>query len=425
MSTKDKTSRFAPYSENNEKELCTKVSAKSTQSNTVFALNVFRSFCSAQGIMNNEVSLENLPDVLKKFFMCVRNEKGEYYKINSMRSLRSALQRHYLSVYNIDIVHDLMFADANIVFTNILTKIKQAGKGETEHHPEIEPEDMIKLFESFDVTHPIGLQEIVWFNIVYVFIRRGRQNIRQMTKDTFSVGTDASGARYIYQVGGELDKNHTINDSNHDTPGEGRIYETGGEKCPVRLLELYKSKLNPGNNGLWQRPRVLNSYVGQDVWYRNMPHGENYIGNMMAAMSQKYNLSQKYTNHCLRVTSLQKLDDSRVEGRHIIRVSGHKNVDSVKHYARKLSAEKQRKISGILTEYQKPCSSSSRDQESEVTGVSDLSNSNISDKQLAELPSNIIQNKENNLNVCGPMKFAPVLNSFSNITFNIHVNKTD
>ena len=303
-----------------------------------------------------------------------------------------------------------MFADANVVFGNILRKVKEAGKGETEHYAEIEPEDMHKLFVSFDINHPIGLQEIVWFNIVYVFIRRGRQNIRQMTKDTFSVSTDASGARFIFQVGGDLDKNHNISDRNDDTPGEGRIYETGGEKCPVHLFELYKAKLNPYINDLWQRPRVLKSYEAKEIWYMKVPHGENHIGDMMSTMSKKYGLSQRYTNHCLRVTSLQKLDDERVEGRHIIRVSGHKRVESVQNYARMLSAEKKRKICGILTEYQKPCSSKLQE-----------ANANISDTQLAELPSNIFQNKENKLNVSGTMNFAPVLNSCSNITFNIHV----
>ena len=72
--------------------------------------------------------------------------------------------------------------------------------------------------------------------------------------------------------------------------------------------------------------------------------------------------------------------------------------------------KKKRKICGILTEYQKPCSSKLQE-----------ANANISDTQLAELPSNIFQNKENKLNVSGTMNFAPVLNSCSNITFNIHV----
>jgi hypothetical protein len=78
--------------------------------------------------------------------------------------------------------------------------------------------------------------------------------------------------------------------------------------------------------------------------------GEKPLGNMMANMSKKYALSQRYTNHSIRVTSLQLLEDNNIEGRHIIRVSGHKSVDSVKTYARRLSTSRKRKnISSILS----------------------------------------------------------------------------
>ena len=67
-------------------------------------------------------------------------------------------------------------------------------------------------------------------------------------------------------------------------------------------------------------------------------------------MSMKYNLSQRYTNHSLHVTSLQTLDDAKIEGRYIIRVSGHKSVSSVQNYARKLSTSRKRSISSVLSE---------------------------------------------------------------------------
>ena len=89
--------------------------------------------------------------------------------------------------------------------------------------------------------------------------------------------------------------------------------------------------------------------VLDNTWYCNVPLGEKYLGNMMAMMSAKYKLSQRYTNHCLRVTSLQVLDDENIDSRHIIRVSGHKNPESVTNYARRLSASKKRKISSILS----------------------------------------------------------------------------
>ena len=59
----------------------------------------------------------------------------------------------------------------------------------------------------------------------------------------------------------------------------------------------------------------------------------------------KDGLSKHYTNHSIRVTSLQVLEDLNIEGRHIIRISGHKSVNSVENYARCLSASRKRNIS--------------------------------------------------------------------------------
>ena len=53
----------------------------------------------------------------------------------------------------------------------------------------------------------------------------------------------------------------------------------------------------------------------------------------------------EYTNHCVRVTSLQIFDDEKIPGRYIIRVSGHKSKTSIKSYARKLSSSRKRAIS--------------------------------------------------------------------------------
>ena len=114
-------------------------------------------------------------------------------------------------------------------------------------------------------------------------------------------------------------------------------------KCFARYLSL----LHPDCNDLWQRPRV--KFNNLDItWYCNVPLGEKYLGKMLPTLSTKYELSQRYTNHSLRVTSLQVLDDANVDSRHIIRVSGHKNPESVSNYARRLSASRKRNISPLL-----------------------------------------------------------------------------
>ena len=58
------------------------------------------------------------------------------------------------------------------------------------------------------------LQEFVLFNIIYYCGRRGRENLRNMTKKTFEIKKDHDGREYIVQVVKEIDKNHREEDSN-------------------------------------------------------------------------------------------------------------------------------------------------------------------------------------------------------------------
>ena len=70
---------------------------------------------------------------------------------------------------------------------------------------------------------------------------------------------------------------------------------------------------------------------------------------MLPNLSLKYRLSRRYTNHSLRVSSMQVMEDGNVAENHIMRVSGHKSRDSVANYARRLSAARKRKISSVLS----------------------------------------------------------------------------
>ena len=71
-----------------------------------------------------------------------------------------------------------------------------------------------------------SLQEMVLFYIIYYGGRRGRENLRHMTEDSFRVDEDSDGRKYIHQVKKELTKNHTAKD--FDKINEARIYEQKG-----------------------------------------------------------------------------------------------------------------------------------------------------------------------------------------------------
>ncbi len=92
---------------------------------------------------------------------------------------------------------------------------------------------------------------------MFHLIRRRRENLRLLTKESFAAQVVAAGKKFVYQVVDELDKNHRANDQPDDSPGEGRMYERPESPyCPVKTFELYISKLIPALSCLWQRPRA-------------------------------------------------------------------------------------------------------------------------------------------------------------------------
>ena len=284
---------------------------------------------------------QELDNLLIRFYPGARKPNREIYKINTKRSLRFSLQRYFLNTRNINILDELDFKKCNICFTNVLKESRKSGKGDTNHYPEIEPEDPRKLYQSFDPNCPNGLQEKVWFDIMFHLVRRGRENLRGMTP--LPSALTQQGKNSFFKTKVKL-TNHNISDDAFDTTGEGRIYETGGFFCPVRTFEKYLLLLHLLHRALWQRARDVVRH-NESTWYCAAPLGEKSLGNMMAKFSTKYGLSERYTNHSIRVTSLQILEDENIEGRHIIRISGHKSVDYIQNYARRLSASRKRNIS--------------------------------------------------------------------------------
>ena len=164
-------------------------------------------------------------------------------------------------------------------WNNIAKRLKSSGKGNTNHHEEIEEEDLKHLYGQFDITTPTGLQEKVWFDLMFQLARRDRENMRAMTTETFRIGTDVQGKRFVYQFQEEVDKNHREADSSFDTSGEGRLYEVSGSiLCPVRNFEEYLSRLHPSLNALWQRPPE--NVQDKVIWFCNVPLSERTLGNI-------------------------------------------------------------------------------------------------------------------------------------------------
>ena len=82
-------------------------------------------------------------------------------------------------------------------------------------------------------------------------------------------------------------------------------------------------------------------------WFKAQPMGVNKLNNIMKDMTQAAGISGK-TNHSGRKTLVPKLQDSGVPPKQIIRITGHKNLQSVNNYS-SLREKQMESISRILS----------------------------------------------------------------------------
>ena len=124
------------------------------------------------------------------------------------------------------ITEDHEFMSSHEIFLAMYTKLKKTDHCDTHHYPPIEPEDLKMLYNGehheFNIDTPVGLFQNVWFHVVFFLCCHGKENAKEMMRETFNIGKDASGREYVYQAMGEGDKNHTATDKPDDTVGEGK-----------------------------------------------------------------------------------------------------------------------------------------------------------------------------------------------------------
>ena len=135
------------------------------------------------------------------------------YSASAHLSIRAAIDRHLNTLpefSGISIVRDLLFKIANKSLSAKLKQLKAQGFAKVQHHPSISLEDIQKCYETkvFSDETPISFLRVNWFNISLHFCRRGRENLRSLTPDSFVIKKDANGGEYMEMSISEKTKNH-------------------------------------------------------------------------------------------------------------------------------------------------------------------------------------------------------------------------
>eukprot|EP00057_Strongylocentrotus_purpuratus_P012654 XP_011667128.1 PREDICTED: uncharacterized protein LOC764748 isoform X2 [Strongylocentrotus purpuratus] len=321
--------RFELRHDDQLQDLIGSESSKNTKKSVKFSVKIFEDYLQ---IINTDLnSVNKLPNleldkVLQRFYAGARQKNGSLYTKKSMQSIRYGLQRFFLISKNVDIGKHEDFTNSKSVFKQFFLL---KGQGVVNHKPAISQEDMDKIQGSLDLDDPQGLQDKVFIDVMLYFCILGRENIRDMTLDSFEICEEALGGKCYITLKDTLTRN-----SRADKLG-GVMTPTNGPRCPVASFLRYKDKLNPKCKWFWQRPaqhkREFNPSCS-GPWYCNAPLGKNSFGDKMKTISSRAG-TKAYTNHCLRVTSISTLQNAGFRDREIMSVSGKKAESSLKHYA--------------------------------------------------------------------------------------------
>ena len=117
---------------------------------------------------------------------------------------------------------------------------------------------------------------------------------------------------------------------------------------PISSLKLMLSKHHPDCEALFQTPLTKFSEAA-DCWYKNEPLGKNSIAQLMPKISKKAGLSQVYTAHCVRASTIIRLHQAGVDSKQIYAITKHKNEQSLRSYIKDSSASQKRACSDILS----------------------------------------------------------------------------
>lgn len=287
---------------------------------------------------------------LRKFYAALANKEGKSYSKSSIIGIRGALQR-YLTGERVQRVVNIVtgphFKAANDVLNGKLRKLKKDGLDVSKSHPPISDNDILKMYQSGTLSNlnPTSLQLKVYFEMCMHFGRRGREGLRDLTKNHFVFTRDDAGIEFVTLAFNPAEKNRQgekVRDIEHDQ----RLYAVGGENCPLVSLRKYLNLLNPKCDAFFQRPKVEN-FSDSDVWYISAPVGVNKIAEFMKKISKMAKLSKTYTNHSIRSTTVTTLRNLGVHPNDIMSVTGHKSAQSILHYSN-VSEDQRRNMSHLL-----------------------------------------------------------------------------
>jgi site-specific recombinase XerD len=399
-------------------ELEKKTVPLATESQTKRYVDMFRNFLSEKQLCTQ---FEKVPDrflcnYLRFFYSQLRMKNGDFYSPSTLICVRSAIHRHLTSVSvdrNVDILHGVEFKRANSVLKSMVGRYLSSGQVKRKQYEAITSDDMRKVNDYFDRSTNRKMQEEVLFNIIYHFGLRGRENLRELKRDTFTVLKDGQNKEFLSITKELAFKNvkASLNRKHFEDIKRSRMYAIDDKsKCPVECFKRYMDLLPDSTLGNTLFPKCI-----KDGFSSCAVLGKDSLGNFMKELSKKANLNNVYTNHCIRVTVVSVLQERGVSNEHISMVTGHKNASSLQHYTRLRTEKTLQEIGDHLNDGKR----ASENSKHELKKESVFQSNEIIVKRTSETCATTATcGGETNAEDPCPTKIVKIVGPFNQCTFN-------
>ena len=332
---------------------------KATKKNTGWAIKNFQEWRRSR---NEEFPANECPETIIDagpwnkgtlcYWLCryvveTRRADGLKYPPATLYQLLSGLSRHMRAVdrYAPNIMDSSIpeFKELHSTVDSLFRQLRSEGVGaEVKHAPEITKEEENRLWEKgvLGVSTPLGLLRAVFYCNGKNFCLRGGQEHRRLKISQLSRSSNPD--RYVYTENGS--KNHSggfmqLHVENKVVP----IYASKdfGDRCHVRLLDLYLSKIPERARKLdvfYLRPLPGVPANPEKPWYAVAPCGENKLASMVKEMFLEIGVENK-TNHSLRAAGTTELFRANVPEKIIQQRTGHRSLKALRTYERTTSQQ--------------------------------------------------------------------------------------
>ena len=334
--------RFAQATEKTIQYLKIGAKNQNTSKSTAFWLNVWATWCHEKQLTQEMEKIEagELNILLERFYAEVKTKNGDDYEPDSLRVMMAAFDRNLKDKgYKHSIIRDREFSSSKLVLEGKARLLRQDGRGKRPNKARQltqQEEEVLWEGNKLGCTNPESLIHSMWWLLTQHFGLRGRQEHHDMKMQDFRFGRADNGKEFVEFAEGPT-KTRPGGLSTKSRDFLPRMFETGGERCPVRLFKEYKSR----------RPSDLQSqgpfYLSinhkrkpnNQIWYTVQAMGVNKINAIMKTLVEGTALEtsgKRFTNHSARKTLVGKLKKARVERAGIAKITGHRNIQSIDDY---------------------------------------------------------------------------------------------